>query len=382
MVKINCNDLSEMAEALFRDSSNIVIITNSCLNCSWVNKLGTKRFPSLSSKNGIIELLKTGEVDDILRCLKNGNGCTKSLNSEPFNAITLEFIPILDNGVFCGSIVFLKTNIDDVFKAKSLESERVLAAFSNEYKMPLTIMFSTLGLISRKLEKSNDESLKDYLKLINQNCYKLLRLANNMVQISQFRSESYELNLKNGDICSFFSGLCNAVSVMIFPLDIRFSYKIPKEKLFLSFDAKMLSIAFLNLISNSCKYTKEGNSIEVSLEVFEKQVVVNVADKGVGIESDVLQHIFEPYYSRNPSVIAQGGAGLGLSLSNYIIKKHNGTIAVCSNEGEGTSVAFTLPIIKDAELLDYTAESSADYLDDRFSPLFVELCNVCNCPMP
>lgn len=382
MVKINCKDLLAVAEHLFQDASHIVIVTDDNFKCSWVNKLGAKRFPKLLLPEGLTDLIQSAEIENILKSLKAGNPYTSALNFEPFNTLALEFIPVFDNNEFCGSIVFLKSIINEIFKSETFNIESVISAFTNEYKMPLTIIFSSLGLMAREYEKNGDDSMKKYMRIINQNSYRLLRLANNTVDISLYRSGFYNLNLKNGDICSFLSGLCSAVSVMLLPLDIPLIYKIPKDKIVISFDPNKLSIAFLNFISNSCKYTRHGNIINVKLEVLEKQIVITVADKGTGIEVDAIQYIFEPHFTHRSADIPYGGAGLGLSIAKYIITQHNGTIAVCSSKDEGTSIAFTLPIIKDENLPDYTAESSADYLDDRFSSLFVELCNVCNCPLP
>jgi signal transduction histidine kinase len=382
VIKIKCKGLLNIAKHLFQDSSHIVIIIDDNFKCRWVNKLGAKRFPALLLPEGLIELLKSEEIENILKSLKTGNQCTATFSCEPFNNLTFEFYPIDDNDEFCGSIVFMKTDLNEIFQSKTINTESVISIISNEYKMPLTIIFSTLGLMSRKFEKNGDDSMKEYMRIINQNSYKILRLSNNMNDILRYRLGLSDLNFKNGDICSFLTGLCNAVSVMTFPLDIPLVYKIPKEKIIISFDPNKLSIAFLNFISNSCKYTRPGNIINVKLEVLEKQIVITVADKGIGIQAAALKYIFEPYFTQSSDETTYGGVGLGLSISKYIITQHNGTIAVCSNESQGTSVAFTLPIIKDENLADYTAESSADYLDDRFSSLFVELCNVCNCPLP
>jgi signal transduction histidine kinase len=382
VIKIKCKDLLNIAENLFKDSSHVVIIVDDELKCKWTNKHGTQRFPALLLPDGLTELLHMGESEKILERLKNGCLYNTTLNLKPFNSVDLEFVPIIEDKEFCGSIVFMTTDLDNVFKSKVINSESAVSTISNEYKMPLTIIFSTLGLMARRHEKNSEDSLNEYIRIINQNSYKLLRISNNISDISRYRLGLFDFNLKNGDICGFLNGLCSAVSVMIFPLEIPLVYKIPKEKIIISFDPNKLSTALLNFISNSCKYTKSGNVITVKLEVLEKQIVITVADKGAGIEPDLLPFIFEQYFTYSPEGIPGSGAGLGLSIAKYIITQHNGTIAVCSKEGEGTSIAFTLPNIKDEALPDYTAESSADYLDDRFSTLFVELSNVCNCPLP
>ena len=127
---------------------------------------------------------------------------------------------------------------------------------------------------------------------------------------------------------------------------------VPDKPILTSFDPEKLSLAFFNLLSNSCKYTRDGNRIRVKLEEQDGRAVITVTDKGEGINSDIINRIYEPYFSYiNENQVY--GAGFGLSIVRYVITQHGGTIAVQSHEGLGTTVAFSIPIRTNDELPDY-----------------------------
>lgn len=379
---MDCENLLNAAEYLFKHSKMFAVVTDNKLKCLWANEIALKRFPTLALPDGLLDLVKSTNTEALIKSLANSNPYNTYINYEPFNKLNATFIPILDKNEFCGCVVTMKSLDYNPVCTDTESTENVLAAFSNGYRMPLTIIFSTLGLIARRLDGNTDETIKNYLRLITQNCYRILRLSNNLSEISRYRSGNGEINARNGNICRFLNGLCSAASIMTLSVDIPLETEIPDRDIILSFDPAKLSTALLNVISNSCKYTRKGNIIKVKLKILEQQVVISISDTGQGIKADQLKYIFTPYFTYDPDGKQFSGIGLGLSLAKYIIALHAGTVAVQSKEGEGTTVAFSLPIHCDENLPDYTAENGADYLADRFSPLYVELSDVCRCPLP
>lgn len=378
----------DMAKALFQRADYMVAMTDGNLRCVWANDMASERLPTLLRDDGLRDLLRNIDPDELIRWLSLGRPYEATVDYEPFNKMLAQFFPILNaEKKYAGSFVYFR-NADYVsFDAATggdsqIGAEAVIAAFSNEYRMPLTIIFSTLGLLARHTESADSAEMDHYLHLITQNCYRLLRLSNNVAEIARYRSGAGRLEPKNGDICHFFSGLCHAASLLTSAINIPLDAEIPEKCVVLTFDPQKLSTAFLNMISNSCKYTREGNRIKVRLQIMDRQVVVTVSDRGQGIKPDLLPYIFHPYFTYDPEGKPYSGAGLGLTIAKYIIALHAGTVAVQSKEGEGTSVSFTLPIVTDDTLPEYTAENGADYLADRFSTLFIELSDVCRCPMP
>lgn len=373
------------SDNVFKNIPYPVILTNDKLESIWANMEAIKCYPTLAYPDGVTDLMRSYGVETIIGHLMSGELFTANMKSEPFNDVTAYFLPIIDQD-FIGSIVFMshenktREQQQQMFDIQTVR--RILASFSNEYKMPLTIIFSTLGLMARRLDDSQDDTMKNYLKLVTQNSYRLLRLSNNLSSVSSYRSGIAELKMRNGDICEFIAGICNASAILTAAAGIVLECDVPEKRIVIAFDPNRISVALLNLISNSCKYTKDNNTIKVRLEEHKEQIVITVSDRGKGIKSDMLDYIFEPYFSYDPQGRPFGGAGLGMSLVKYTIAMHGGTVAVKSREGEGTTVAFTLPKAINDDLPDYTASNGADYLADRFSPVYIQLSDVCGCPLP
>jgi signal transduction histidine kinase len=175
--------------------------------------------------------------------------------------------------------------------------------------------------------------------------------------------------------------MCEAAVILTRAIGIPLEYVVPDKKIITTFDPEKIALAFYNLLSNSCKFTREGNKIKVKLEEHEGKSVITVTDKGEGVNSEILDRIFDPYFS----FMTQNkmpGAGLGLSIVKHVVTQHGGTIAIQSHEGVGTTVAFSIPNRVETDSPDYLAENSADYLADRFSTLYVEMSDVCGCPLP
>lgn len=375
------DELLYMTKSIYQNTVEPVALTDSKLNVCWANVEAVKRFPMLSLQDGIIELINGYEVSNVLQILQSGRTFLARKLSEPFNEVSIRIIPIIDENELIGcQAIFLYDGVG-TGNFTDQQPEQMLAAFSNEYKMPLTVIFTTLSLMARHLEETADEISQSYVKLITQNCYRLLRLSNNLTEVSRYRAGIAKLNLKKGDLTAFIYSLCEAAMILTRTIGIPLECVLPEKKIITVFDPEKLSLAFYNLISNSCKYTREGNRILVKLEEQGEKAAISVSDRGQGIKSDIIDKVFEPYFSyKTENTIS--GAGLGLTIVKYIVTQHGGTIALQSEEGVGTTVAFSLPIKQDDSVPDYAAQNGADYLANRFSSLYVQLSDICGCPLP
>ena len=107
----------------------------------------------------------------------------------------------------------------------------------------------------------------------------------------------------------------------------------------------LLYRAFYNLIENAIKYNVDGGTVQISVEKLQKgQTQISIKDSGIGIPADMKKQIFEPFCRVDKSRSREmGGAGLGLSIVDSIIKKHNGTINVIDNESSGSCFQIIFP---------------------------------------
>jgi signal transduction histidine kinase len=109
-------------------------------------------------------------------------------------------------------------------------------------------------------------------------------------------------------------------------------------------DAGRIEQIIINFVNNCIKYASESKEILIEIKIEEQMVKVSVTDKGPGILSDKLPHLFDKYYRVDSSGNQYSGLGLGLYISAEIIKKHNGEIGVDSILGMGSTFWFTLPM--------------------------------------
>ena len=110
-------------------------------------------------------------------------------------------------------------------------------------------------------------------------------------------------------------------------------------------DEMKLSLALSNLVENAVKYNHDGGWVHVSLNADHKYFYVEVADSGIGIPEDAVEHIFERFYRVDKSHSREiGGTGLGLSIARNAIVMHRGAVKVYSQEGEGTTFTIRIPL--------------------------------------
>ena len=119
---------------------------------------------------------------------------------------------------------------------------------------------------------------------------------------------------------------------------------VPDEPVIQPHDPPRLGQVLGNLIGNAVKFTPKGGHVDVSVEAVDDGARLRVADDGVGIDPDELEHVFDRFYrgTRQPEERA-GGSGLGLAIARSIVDMHRGRMAITSTPGVGTEVIVTLP---------------------------------------
>ncbi|HEX2937492.1 MAG TPA: hypothetical protein VHO66_01070, partial [Ruminiclostridium sp.] len=177
-----------------------IALTDAYLNVCWANEEALSRYPTLTLQNGVLELVNNYSPDKVISFLKTGKTFDGKKQAEPFSNLSVQIVPVMDKDKLIGCNVFLKNSVNDNGTFPDGHPEKIIASFSNEYKIPLTVIFSTLGLMARHLDDSNDEITKAYIKLITQNSYRILRLSNNLAEVSRYRSGISKINLKKGNL--------------------------------------------------------------------------------------------------------------------------------------------------------------------------------------
>lgn len=212
---------------------------------------------------------------------------------------------------------------------------------SHELKTPLTLItgFADDLLPSSKLSKD----LQQGMFLIKENANRLLRLVNQLMDFRKMETTGMKVNASENDLIDFINNILNSYRRVAQKHNIDLKLVTRYDKLPLWFDVNMLDKVLFNLLSNAFKFTPDGEEINifVSKDTLQNRVKIKVEDKGKGMSSETVQHIFEPFYQGEGS--KQSGTGLGLPLSKKLVQLHGGEIRVHSIPQKGSR--FTIELL-------------------------------------
>jgi two-component system phosphate regulon sensor histidine kinase PhoR len=182
----------------------------------------------------------------------------------------------------------------------------------------------------------------------------MIRLINDMLDISRIRSGRLEMNIARLDISEVIRGVVEDMKLLSEKKSISQIVDIP-DSLVIEGDRDRIEQVIMNLIDNAIKFTPDGGSVSVNasdqnsascvdakgVTAVDREtcVEVEVSDTGIGIAPDDLPHVFEEFWQVNKSK----GIGLGLAISANIVREHGGEIWVTSEKGVGSTFGFRLP---------------------------------------
>ena len=252
---------------------------------------------------------------------------------------------------------------------KVIEYDRLKTDFfsniSHEFKTPLNVILGTLQLLNLYLQQDTihvDLNLKKKFNMMKQNCYRLLRLVNNVIDITRIDSGYYEMQLANHDIVAIIKAIAYSVKEYIEGKGIIFDFQTNVSSRIIACDPDKMERIFLNLISNAIKFTRQGGRIEVAIVADNNKIKVSVKDTGIGIPKDKQESIFNRFIQLDKSLTkSYEGSGIGLSLVESLVRMHNGKISVVSQEAVGSEFIVELPSVTINEEIMSVGETAAAF---------------------
>ncbi|CBZ02162.1 two-component sensor histidine kinase [Clostridium botulinum H04402 065] len=221
-----------------------------------------------------------------------------------------------------------------------------LSNISHELKTPLNVIFTAVQLLDFYEKDVDYEKQDKYLKLIKQNCYRLMKLINNLLDTTKLDSGYLRLNLVNYNIVSLIEEITLSVTSYAESKGINIIFDTEMEERVIAVDTDKIERIILNLLSNAIKFTNPGGNIFVNIKDSEENVYVHIKDTGVGIPSDKLESIFERFFQIDKTLKKnKEGTGIGLHLVKSFVEMHNGTVTINSELGKGTEFIIKLPAI-------------------------------------
>ena len=243
-----------------------------------------------------------------------------------------------------------------------------IANMSHELRTPLNIIKSASTLLELKVNKNEQvekEYILDKVERINKNSDRLIRLINNLIDITKFDSGFYECKSKNENIVYVVEDIVFATIDFASAKNIELIFDTDSEEIITCIDKEKIERVILNLLSNAIKFTNQNGKIEVFIKNDSKFVYIYIKDNGIGIPKEKVNHIFSRFYQVDSILSRKSeGSGIGLCLVDEIIKMHGGKISVESEENKGTTFEIVLNIEKDDDRLDEIDDKTDRNIND------------------
>ncbi len=244
-------------------------------------------------------------------------------------------------------------------RAKELADEnagkdRFLAMLAHELRNPLNAIATANALSGRIADDDRQRGIHD---TIARHTTHLARLVDDLLEVSRLTRGRVQLQMRPLDLVQTLQHALEATRERVDARGHRLRVSLPARAVPLQGDALRLEQVFANIVDNAVKYSGPGTEIAVTCKVRAELATVRVRDRGVGIESQHLRSIFEPFVQVDASLARTlGGVGVGLTLARELVEQHGGRIhAESEGQGQGSEIVVTLPVAPSAMVPDETA---------------------------
>ena len=236
--------------------------------------------------------------------------------------------------------------IKEVEKAKG----QFFANLSHEIKTPINIIYSCVQLLD--INKKDSESAlwsvyNKYDNTIKQNCYRLLRLVNNLVDMTKIDSGYMNLSFVNYEVVSLVEDIILSIVPYVESKNINVLFDTYIEELEIRCDPESIERVILNLLSNAVKFTNNNGNIFVLMDADDKYVTIRIKDDGVGISEEVQEEIFKRFVQEDKSFNRKKeGSGIGLALVKSLVELHDGQVYLEKGTKKGSEFVVKLPNVR------------------------------------
>lgn len=238
-----------------------------------------------------------------------------------------------------------KVKLEQAIKYDKLKTE-FISNMSHELKTPLNIILSTVQVLQYNYKEKDDEQLDRYLDLMKVNSYRLLRLINNLIDVTRIDVGNLKMNFGNYDVVAIVEDITMAAVEYVESKGMTLIFDTDVEEKIIGIDRENIERIVLNLLSNAVKFSKDNGTIMVSIHDLGDKVQISVKDNGIGIPEEIQDKIFDRFVQGEDLFTrSHEGSGIGLSLVKSIVDNHGGKIYVKSVVDGGSEFIVELPNI-------------------------------------
>ena len=220
--------------------------------------------------------------------------------------------------------------------------DEFLAMLSHELRNPLAPISNAVHLL--RLQKHEDPIQRQASGIIERQVGQLTRLIDDLMEVSRISTGRIHLHEERLALNSIVENAVETVRPLIEKNQHSLKLSLSPQPIWLYADASRLEQVVVNLLTNAAKYTHDGGSISLSIELEDDEAVLRVRDSGIGISPELLPHVFDLFAQAERSLArSQGGLGIGLCLVKRLVEMHHGRVEAHSTLGEGSEFVVRLP---------------------------------------
>ncbi|HEY8605990.1 MAG TPA: PAS domain S-box protein [Noviherbaspirillum sp.] len=237
------------------------------------------------------------------------------------------------------------TDISERKRAEDVKNE-FISTVSHELRTPLTSIRGSLGLLSGGVAGDVPERARNLLAIANNNCERLVRLINDILDIEKIESGNMRFELVPQRLLPLVEQAVAATQGYAAQYEVRVALRADAPEAYVAADADRIVQVVVNLLSNAIKFSPQGGSVEVVMQQRPGVARVAVRDRGQGVGREFRTRIFQKFAQADSSDTRQkGGTGLGLSISRAIVERHHGRIDFADPPDGGSEFYFELPLL-------------------------------------
>ncbi|MDU1604196.1 MAG: HAMP domain-containing sensor histidine kinase [Clostridium sp.] len=261
----------------------------------------------------------------------------------------------------------------DLYENKIAQEDFILN-ISHDLRSPLSVI---LGILQCYKNEYDELKAEEHMNIVKRNCYKILKLINNIIDSTKLQQRHFKINRQNIDIINLIEWNISSIDKYAKIKNISLVFDTNVEECIVAVDISSFDRIIMNLISNAIKFSKENSCVFINTWKEEKYITISVKDEGIGIPQNEQKTIFNRFIqSTKNNRNEYSGSGIGLDLVFNLVKAHRGVVELTSTEGLGSEFRIKMPIVKvedsmkkDKHSMDLS--SKVDIFEVEFSDIYV-----------
>jgi len=297
--------------------------------------------PFLEARHG--DALVGAAVNELIRVSNAGSQASTviELFGPPKRTVVVSTVPLPESGQ-PGSVAF----VEDITERRQLEAIRtdLVANISHELKTPV----GAIGLLAETLQGEHDELVVERLaSRINAEAMRIAQIIEDLIELSRIETLD-EVGTEAVDLGDLAVEAVERLRPAARQAGVDVSVEVATSQASIVGERRQILSAIGNLIDNAIKYSDAGTTVNVSVRASDDEVLVRVADHGIGIPTRDIDRIFERFYRVDQARSRQtGGTGLGLAIVRHAVVNHGAQVEVESRLGEGSTFTLRFPVTLD-----------------------------------